>query len=184
MSSINALSIYRSKRDFSMPSSFTRAHVTIGRICLWSPKSTIYERNMLYILKLQFLAFQMQTLLSISVWFIILTSKKYPWGHLQWIQLYSNMKHYSKRNKQKRCSDIYEKYTSLSQTSCVLTCSGLCETKGMKASGSVAMAHSSIRICRKSIVSIRIGFRAVEQVHKITSCFMSSCFWASFKTFL
>uniref|UniRef100_A0A0E9XUI9 Uncharacterized protein n=1 Tax=Anguilla anguilla TaxID=7936 RepID=A0A0E9XUI9_ANGAN len=61
---------------------------------------------------------------------------------------------------------------------------GLWLTSGMKASGSVAMAHSSMIICCKFSILVIFGFEAAVQVHRMTSCFTSSSCRARFRSFL
>ncbi len=50
-----------------------------------------------------------------------------------------------------------------------LTFSGLKLTNGTSVWGSVAMAHSSMRICRALSVLVRFGEAAAVQVHRIIS---------------
>ena len=56
-------------------------------------------------------------------------------------------------------------------------------TRGMRVSGSVAMPASSTRICLTSRI-LRLAEAAQEQVQRMTSCWSSSNFRASHKTFL
>lgn len=65
-----------------------------------------------------------------------------------------------------------------------LTFSGLKLTNGTSVWGSVAMAHSSMRICRALSVLVRLGEAAAVQVHRIISCFSSSYKRAEFSSFL
>ncbi len=52
-----------------------------------------------------------------------------------------------------------------------LTFSGLKLTNGTSVWGSVAMAHSSMRICRALSVLVRFGEAAAVQVHRINHDF-------------
>lgn len=65
-----------------------------------------------------------------------------------------------------------------------LTFSGLKLTNGTSVWGSVAMAHSSMRICRAPSVLVRFGEAAAVQVHRIISCLSSSYKRAEFSSFL
>ena len=55
------------------------------------------------------------------------------------------------------------------------TFSGLLQTNGMRASGSVAIAHSSITIWRALTALIRPGEEEAVQVQIMTSCRLNSC---------